>query len=147
MNPADFESLVLDAFSYLISDYGFIYAETSVHSPECWATFQNARTRVTVHTELGSQPWVVLAEVQRKTGYTVVLREAALEFLIQERAVDEKLLMIDPDNDAQMKRLIYEKARQLREYGTDVLRGDLRVFPRLRELAEENLRKRNATEP
>lgn len=146
MLPSDFEAVILDAFRFLIDDYGFRYLAMSVHAPGCWSTFHNATTAVTVHFEIGSLPWVELAEIKHHRGRIIEQNRSALEFLVQERAPQEPALRIDPEKEDEIKRAIYEKARQLRTYGKDVLTGDFRVFPRLRELAEENLRRREATE-
>jgi hypothetical protein len=146
MLPTELEAVALDAFRYLIDDYGFRYVSTSMHAPECWSTFHNATTAVTVHFELGSAPWVELAELKRHGGRIVEQNRSALEFLVQERAQREETTRVDAGADEQGERAIYEKARQLRMYGEDVLTGDFRIFPRLRQLAEENLRRREASE-
>lgn len=146
MTPIEFERVILDAFQYLIDDFAFRYLSTNMHAPECWATFHGPTTAVTIHFELGSQPWVELAELKQDNGRVVEHNRSALEFLVQERAPLEALARTSPNGDEEMRRVIYEKARQLREYGKDVLQGDFRVFPRLKELAAENLRRRNAAE-
>jgi hypothetical protein len=140
------EAVVLDAFAYLVENFGFRYLSTSMHAPECWSTFHNETTAVTVHYEIGSQPWVELAKLKRNGDRVVEQSRAALEFLVQERAPEEVSLRTSGDDDEERRRAIYTKARQLREYGSDVLRGDFHVFPRLQELAAENLRRRNAAE-
>jgi hypothetical protein len=146
VTPAEVEKVVLDAFAYLVENFGFRYLSTSMHAPECWSTFHNETTSVTIHYEIGSQPWVEIAKLKREGDRIVEQNRAALEFLIQERAPGEVLLTTSGHDEEGTRRVIYAKARQLREYGSDVLRGDFRVFPRLKELAEENLRKRNAAE-
>jgi hypothetical protein len=145
VTPTQIETIVLDAFAYLVDSFGFHYVSTDIHAPECWSTFRNATTAVTVHFELGSSAWVELAELRRQGDNIVERNRSALEFLVKERAPREAALRSN-DSDEDVKRLIYEKARQLREYGSDVLRGDFHVFPRLRELAAEGLKRRNATE-
>ena len=146
MSPDDFESAVLGAFQYLISDFGFCYLSTRVHMPECWSTFHNQTTSVVVHYEAGSPPWVVLARLEVIRDRTEVRDQAALAFLVHERSQNVSIPE-RPLNDEDLRRMIDLNARQLREYGEDVLRGDFRIFPRLEELAAENLRRRNASEP
>ena len=146
MTPTEFEKVVLDAFAYLVESFGFRYLSTSMHAPECWSTFHNGTTAVTVHYEIGSQLWVELAELKRDDDRIVERNRSALEFLVQERAPQEVPLTTRGNDDEETRRVIYEKARQLREYGEEVLRGDFRVFPRLKELADENVRRRNAAE-
>jgi hypothetical protein len=143
--PIEFESVVLEAFGYLIDSFGFRYLSTHIHSPECWSTFHNSTTAVTVHFELGSQPWVELAELKRDGGCIFEQNRVALEFLVKERAPQETALITN-ESDEQTKAAIREKARQLRAYAEDVLKGDFRIFPRLMDIANDNLRRRNATE-
>jgi hypothetical protein len=146
VTPTEMETVVLDAFGYLVESFGFRYLSTSTHAPECWSTFHNETTAVTVHYEIGSQPWVELAALERKGDRVVEQNRAALEFLLQERAPQEASLRVSGNDDEETRRAIYAKARQLREYGSEVLRGDFQIFPRLKELAAENLRRRNAAE-
>lgn len=146
MTPIEFEKTVLDAFQYLLNDFGFRYLSTNVHAPECWATFHNSTTAVTVHFEMASQPWVELAKLKHDADTIVETNRSALEFLVQERAPEEMKVRANVDDDEEIRQVIYDKARQLRDYGRDVLQGDFTVFPRLKELAMENLRRRNAIE-
>jgi len=146
VTPMEFESIVLEAFGYLVDTFGFRYVSTDIHAPECWSTFHNSTTAVTVHFDLGSQPWVELAELKRVGGQVFEQNRAALEFLVKERAPQEAALPTKETGDEWTKTVIREKARQLRAYGEDVLKGDFRIFPRLKDLAADNLRKRNAAE-
>jgi hypothetical protein len=49
----------------------------------------------------------------------------------------------DDINDPRLPRLLDKLAVKLRRHGADVLRGDFAIFPRLRQRAEENLRRTN----
>ena len=146
MTPTEIETIVLDAFAYLLESFGFRYLSTNTHTPECWSTFHNETTAVTVHYEVGSEPWVELAELKREGNRVVERNRVALHFLVEERAPQEVSLRGPGDDDEGTRRVIYEKARQLQQYGSDILRGDFHVFPRLKEHAAENLRRRNAAE-
>lgn len=101
---------------------------------------------MTVHFELRSQPWLVFAELRREGGRTVERNRSSLDLLLQERAPEKAPVRASADDNEEIRRMIFEKARQLRDYGRDVLQGDFQVFPRLKELAAENLRRRNAAE-
>lgn len=145
MNPIEFETIVLDAFAYLMFDFGFRFLGTSVHTPACWSTFHNMTTAVTVHFEMGSLPWVELAELKLYDGRFVERNRSALELLVQERA-PRQVLAAGRGSDEEIRRALYEKGCQLHKYGAEILRGDFRVFDRLKELAAENLRRRNFEE-
>src|SRR5690242_4488831 len=130
--PKEMETVVLDAFAYLVENFGFRNVSTNIHAPEFWSTFHNETTAVTIHYEMGSEPWVELAELKRENDHVVERNRVALEFLVQERAPQEGSLRARADDDEEARRIIYAKARQLRQYGGDVLRGDFHVFPRLK---------------
>lgn len=113
--------------------------------PECWSTFHSQTTAVVVHYEAGSPPWVVLARLEMVRGQILERDQSALAFLVAERS-QKSSISGKPSNDEDLRRIIHLQAGQLREYGKDVLRGDFKIFPRLKELAAENLRQRNASE-
>jgi len=146
VTPTEIESAVLDAFQYLMTDFGFSYQSTSMHAPECWSTFWNTTTAVTIHYELGSLPWVELAELVRDSSRVIERNRTSLEFLLTERAPEEAGIPAGRSDEVDVKHVIYEKARLLRQYGQDVLGGDFRIFPRLKELAAENLQRREEAE-
>src|SRR5437879_674229 len=92
MTPTEFEEAVLGAFAFLVKDFGFRYVVTSMHAPECWSVFHNATTAVIVHYELGSRPWVEVAELKHDGNRIVERHRSALDFLVQERAPHEARL-------------------------------------------------------
>jgi len=144
MPPGELEEAVSSAFAYLTESFGFKRLSATAHGREFWSTFHNETTAVTVHYEIGGPVWVELARLETYSGKRVERDRCALEFLLQERAPQEPSLPWRTDEDLCF--MIREKARQLREYGSDILNGDFRIVPRLKELAAENLRRRNATE-
>jgi hypothetical protein len=146
MTPTEFEDSVLDAFAFLVNDFGFRYKSMRVHAPECWCVFHNVTTGIVVHYELGSRPWVEMAELRHHGDRVIEVRRSALEFLLQQRAPLEAGSTSRCDGDEELRRAICAQASSLRDHGGDLLRGDFAIFPRLQELAAESLRRRNATE-
>ncbi len=62
---AFFKETTSDAFSFLVSDFGFKLVSTSVYPPECAIKYQSVKTGVTVCYEWESDIWVVLSRLQR----------------------------------------------------------------------------------
>jgi len=89
---------------------------------------------------------VELAELVRDSSRVIERNRTSLEFLLTERAPEEAGILAGRSDEVDVKHVIYEKARLLRQYGQDVLGGDFRIFPRLKELAAENLQRREEAE-
>src|SRR5438477_3976686 len=141
---ASFDASVRRGFDFLIIRFGFRHVGSSMHAPECSTVYENSTTRITVAFELGSGPWV---ELERKVSsfLNIGRRERYdLAFLLMERVPDEtRTDNITDLDDPELPKVLEGLGRQLEEYGSDVLRGDFSVFPRLRKRAEENLKRRS----
>jgi hypothetical protein len=61
-----------------------------------------------------------------------------------ERSIAEFHPSENESADEYVKRVLQEYAQVLRSCGRDILIGDFRVFPKLKNLSEEVLRQRNA---
>lgn len=72
--PPVFQSFVdatKAAFAHLQSDYGFRLTERRAVGSEAWGTYENPTTRVTVHYELGAEPWVEIGRLDLRDGRLV----------------------------------------------------------------------------
>ena len=137
---AFFQQTILDAFRYLGSDFAFELISTSVHLPECAINYQNDKTGVTVSYEWESEVWVALSRLDRYEGEVVDVERYGLDVLIEERCpdyeVNKDLVKGNWTND-NIERIVREYASTLRRCGSDVLLGDFKAFPRLKELTEQ----------
>src|SRR5689334_14270897 len=87
--PEVFQTFVNEtraAFEYLVHAHGFqLTAEKAVGS-EAWVAYENETTRVTVHYELGAEPWVEIGRLELRDGRTVQPSSIGLDLLLRERA-------------------------------------------------------------
>lgn len=139
-----FEHEVTRTFEFLVSDFGFTRMDTTAQGPEAAVRFQSATTQVSVKFEFFSGPWVELARVEQSAGTVRAVDRYDLNFLMMERAPGwQGFGKCDNITDPTLPQLLETLARSLREYGADILKGDFSIFPKLRQRAEENLRRTN----
>jgi hypothetical protein len=147
--PSVFQTFMRDvrsAFDFLVRDYGFsVTAERTVGS-EAWVAYENATTRVTVHYELGAEPWVEIGRLELRDGRKVQPSSIGLDLLLRERGspLSDTIDVPREIGDGEKSRMIALRAERLRAFGDDVLRGDFRSFSKLQTKAERELLKREA---
>ena len=124
-----FEALVRKNFGFLYESYGFSYVKTEQHLPEIWTTFTGPSTSIIVHFEMGCPPWIEARKHEKRAG-KIIQTGRSLERLLQERAPHEETprTPIFEVSDPELDRMLQTKARQLREYGDEILRGDIQAF-------------------
>jgi hypothetical protein len=143
----DFNKQVDESFRFLVDNFGFRRISSSSEAPEVWVHLRNATTGVTVHREIGSEPWVEVSRLESVSGTTVERERYALDFLLAARSAQGQLRgrEVAPGPHAvRPSSSLAEKAALLHANGEEVLRGDFRIFPQLKELAERRLKERSA---
>jgi hypothetical protein len=144
--PSVFQAFIAAAraaFDYLIASYGFqLKAERAVGS-EAWVTYENETTRITVHYELGAEPWVEIGRLELRSGQIVQPSSIGLDLLLRERGepLSDAVDVPREIGDSELSRMIAVRAEGLRAFG-DLLSGDFRSFPKLQTKAEKELQKR-----
>jgi hypothetical protein len=137
LNPGDFESLVLAAFSSVMREFDLVHESTQAVLPDYWVNLRGLVVRVRVCYEMYSHPWVVIQELDPQSGE--VRDESSLEWLLVAREVGGAEGEAPMDEIA-LAAVLQTKAEQLGEYGRDVLAGQFAIFPRLHEIADATLR-------
>lgn len=142
---SEFARDVRQSFSFLEEEFGFQPGNVHAHLPEVWVSFSSSATEVTIIYEVGSTPWVELARRSTCDGKLVKTETSSLELLLEERAPSTGIreCEIAEAGTEAFRACLRAKAAALREFGSDILRGNFDVFPRLRVRAAENERKRN----
>src|SRR5262249_62266318 len=85
-------------------------------------------------------PWVELPRLEQTN--TRSAERYDLSFLLTERDPSWKgSPRCDDIDDPRLPTFLNELAEKLRQFGSDVLRGDFSIFPQLKRRAEENLRR------
>jgi hypothetical protein len=147
--PGVFQPFVHDvraAFDYLVTTYAFQRTTEKALGPEAWVVFESETTRITVHYEMGSAPWVEIGRLENLNGRRVQTKEIGLDVLLREKG-NVLIGDIEPPRDligSELSAMLQARARLLAEAGDDLLRGNFESFPRLWSKAEKELRKREA---
>lgn len=138
-----FKKATRKAFSFLAeAPYKFEAGEPIVHVPECVIEYLNKTTGVTVSYEWGGSPSVVLKRLEQSSSSISSGEQVGLKFLVMERC-PSSIGEFDPEVSGDLEEILGEYARILKECGDDILRGDFQVFTKLKQIADEELRKKN----
>lgn len=137
---AEFERDVMAGFGFLKNELGYEADGVSMHMPEISAQFHNQTTEVTIIYEIGSAPWVRLGNRRQRSE-----PDFSLELLIEERSPKNLAFSCEaaePGTEV-FRACLKAKAEALRNLGSDVLRGDFGILPKMRVRLKENEERRN----
>lgn len=141
-----FVDLTNTEFEYLVTDFGFQRKAEEAVGSEAWVVYEKPTTRITVHYELGAEPWVEVGRLEQREGRLVQPQSIGLDLLLRERGqaftddVDVPQDLTEPELSLMLK----TRAQRLREVGEEFLRGNFESFPRLQTKAEKELQKRES---
>jgi len=132
------------AFSYLVSDYGFHLTDRRALGPEAWIAYESETTRITIHYELGAEPWIEIGRLEVRDGQVVQPVSIGLDLLLRERGrpLNDEVAEPRDIDEREISRMVFTRAERVRSLGDDLLRGDFRSFPKLQTKAEKELRRR-----
>jgi hypothetical protein len=136
MKKSEFERIIMKTFRVLESRYGFKKGET-VYSPKgCTVQFQNPTTAVTLHYEVGEEPWLDIAEIRNPEN------KSTLGWLLVERGIEKTPMPIaafrsKPLAEKDMEAVLEKKNQQFIEYGMDLINGDFSIMPALQKRAKK----------
>jgi hypothetical protein len=147
--PSVFQPFISGArvsFQFLLNDYGFSVTAEKAVGREAWVVYENATTRVTVHYELGAEPWVEIGRLELRDRQMVQPTSIGLDLLSRGRGkpLSDTVNVPREIGESEISRMIALRAERLRAFGDDLLRGDFRSFPKLLTKAEKELQKREA---
>lgn len=139
MRKSEFEKIVSKSFRSLENKYDFKKTETTYHRGGVFVRFQNPTTEVHVNYEIGVFPWLIIADIKNPET-----EKASLDWLLVELGereaptVDEAFLPAKMD-EGQLEAELKKKNDQLLRFGTDFLKGDFTLLPKLIKRADEYL--------
>jgi hypothetical protein len=137
MKKSDFDQIVTKAFRGLESKHGFKKSETVFFKKGCTVQFVNKTTDITLHYEIGAEPWLSIADAHNPENKTT------LDWLLVEHGV------MKPPTPAQafstvakpvseLASMLEKKNQQLIEYGADFIKGDFSLMPALQKRAKKH---------
>ena len=136
MKKTAFESMVDKAFWGLEAKYGFKKTATNYVNRTCTVQFQNATTDVLLNCELGSTPWLAIADIHKPDN------KSTLGWLLVELGVDEapkpeQAFHPNPLGENDLEPALQKMGQQLIEYGADLLQGKFTILPKLQTRAKK----------
>jgi hypothetical protein len=137
MKKTDFEQIVTRAFRALESKHGFKRSETVYIKKGCSVQFLNPTTDVTLHYEIGAEPWLSIADVHDSENRTT------LDWLLVERGVMKAPTPAQAFSTAakpvsELPSMLEKKSQQLIEHGKDFIKGDFSLMPALQKRAKKH---------
>ena len=136
MKKSEFERIIMKTFRVLESRYGFKKSETIYSSKGCTVQFQNPTTAVTLHYEVGEEPWLDIAETRNPEN------KSTLGWLLVERGIEKTPMPIaafrsKPLAEKDLETVLEKKNQQFIEYGMDLINGDFSIMPALQKRAKK----------
>jgi hypothetical protein len=136
MKKSEFERIVTGAFRTLESRHGFKMNETVYSQKKCTVQYINATTNVTLHYELGREPWLAIADAGN------VENKSTLGWLLVERGVEKSPIPMAAFRlthlpEKELASDLEKKIGQLLEHGADLINGDFSLMPNLQKRAEK----------
>ena len=136
MKKSEFERIVTSAFRSLEVRHGFKKGEAIYSQKNCTIQYLNATTDVTLHYELGREPWLAIADI------TNVENKSTLGWLLVERGIEKSpapaaAFRSTTLPDGKLATDLQRKVQQLIEHGTDLINGDFSLMPNLQKRAKK----------
>ena len=136
MKKSEFERIVTGAFRSLESRHGFKMGETSYSQKNCAVQYVNATTDVTLHYELGREPWLAIADIRDTEN------KSTLGWLLVERGIEKTpapaaAFRSTKLPEGKLASDLEKKIQQLLEHGTDLIKGDFSLMPKLQKRAKK----------
>ncbi len=136
MKKSEFERIVISAFRSLESRHGFKMGEAVYSQKNCTIHYLNATTDVTLHYELGREPWLDISDVKNAEN------KSTLGWLLVERGIEkspapEAAFRSTQLPDASLAGDLEKKVKQLIEHGADLIKGDFSLMPNLQKRARK----------
>jgi hypothetical protein len=136
MKKSEFERIVFRAFRNLESKHGFKKGETVYSQKGCTVQFCNATTDVTLYYEIGTEPWLAIADIKNAEN------KSTLGWLLVERGIEKMPIPADAFRSTTLLEkdfasFLEKKNQQLLEYGMDLINGDFSLMPALQKRAKK----------
>jgi len=136
MKKSEFERIVAKTFRGLESKHGFKRGETVYSKNSCAMQYMNATTDITVHYELGGEPWLAISDVKDAEN------KSTLGWLMVERGITKEPAPADAFRSKQLPEkdfasFLEKENENLLEYGIEFINGDFSLMPALQKRAKK----------
>lgn len=136
MKKSEFERIVIKTFRGLESRHGFKKGEAVYSNKSYEMQYHNATTNVTIHYELGGEPWVAIADTKDAEN------KSTLGWLLVELGIIKEPAPVDAFRSYKLSEkdfisILERENQQLLEYGMDFINGDFSLMPELQKRARK----------
>jgi len=135
MKKSEFEKIIEKTFWGLETKFGFKKTETTFQSNSCLVRFQNTTTELVVNYEIGHTPWLGIGDISSLDDKKTTLEWLLVEQGIEKAPTPEAAFMPTKMEESKLEATLQNKNQQLLEFGTDLLKGDFTIMPKLQQRA------------
>lgn len=139
MRKSEFERLVDKTFWGLTNKYDFKKTETSYHTGGVFVRFQNPTTEIILNYEIGAFPWVTIADINNSETDRISLDWLLVELGETNSPTTDEAFFPPKMDEGQLEVELQQKGDQLLEFGTDFMKGDFTLLPKVQKRAEDYL--------
>ena len=139
MKIYEFERIVDKTFWGLTNKHDFVKTETSLHKRGATVSFQNTTTEIILNYEIGSFPWITIADIKKPETDRVSLDWLLVELGEKKHPSADEAFFSAKMDEGQFEDEVQKKVDQLLKFGTVFFSGDFTLLPDLQKLAEDYL--------
>ena len=139
MKKSEFDRIVDKSFVHLESKYKFKKTATDFHVNGVIVTFQNPTTEVCVNYEIGAFPWITIGDINNPQEDRASLDWLLVEIGEREAPTTDEAFFPPTMEETELEAELHKKSEQLLQFGTEMLKGDFKLLPRLKARGEDYL--------
>jgi hypothetical protein len=139
MRKSEFERIVDKIFWGLEAKHGFVKTETAYHRGGVTVCFQNSKTEVILNYEIGTYPWITIADIKNPETDKSSLDWLLVELGEKKSPTPEEAFLTAKMDEGQLEVELQKISDQLMKFGTGLLTGDFTLLPKLQKRAEDYL--------
>ena len=136
MRKSVFEGMVNRAFGELEGKFGFKKIETKYEDRGVTVLYRNETTELCLNYEIGDTPWIEISDVKNTKNKTT-LGWLLVELGEQKVPTAAQAFRATPLAEDKLGAALMTMGQQITKNGTDLLRGDFSILPRLQERAKK----------
>ena len=139
MRKPEFDRIVDKTFWGLENKHDFKKTETLYHTGGVTVRFQNPTTEVILNYEIGDFPWVTIADIKNPETDRISLDWLLVELGETKSPTTDEAFFPAKMDEGQLEDELQKKGDQLLKFGTDFIKGDFTLLPKLQKRAEDYL--------
>ena len=139
MRISEFDRIVDKTFWDLENKHDFIKIETSYYKGGVTVIYQNPTTEVILNYEIGTFPWITIADIKNPETDRVSLDWLLVELGEKKPPTPDEAFFPAKMDEGQLESELQKKCDQLLKFGVEFIKGDFTLLPDLQKRAEDYL--------